>query len=117
MVAFIESHVGYLSLEVRFDCTQGLSTLLSGSNRIGPTFYLCVCNYVYYAYIYILQVLFEFVLYVFCMQSLYILLNNTFLNAINIKQGMSLKRNPNFFCDQLLCMCSLPLSSYTMSYN
>ena len=25
IVAFIESHVGYLSLEVRFDCTQGLS--------------------------------------------------------------------------------------------
>ena len=29
--------------------------------------------------------------------SPFILLNNTFLNAINIKQGMSLKRNPIFF--------------------
>ena len=68
MVAFIESHVGYLSLEVRFDCTQGLSTLLSGSNRIGPTFYLCVIMYT--MHICILQVLFEFVC-TFCAVPLY----------------------------------------------
>ena len=92
MVAFIESHVGYLSLEVRFDCTQGLSTLLSGSNRIGPTFYLCVIMYTMHIYI---TSSFRVCLYVLC--SPFILLNNTFLNAINIKQGMSLKRNPIFF--------------------
>ena len=37
MVAFIESHVGYLSLEVRFDCTQGLFPRV-WPGKIGPTF-------------------------------------------------------------------------------